>query len=537
MNRERLLLIVGFSLLAAVFGSSIYNIVNRGGVSSPGSDSRKVIRIGHWQLEPPVRAAYEELARVYMNEHPDVNVEVIAVPERIYNQWFMTRMVGGFAPDIVQLNGNVEYTMLARHLEPLGEVLSQSNNYNEKSSLSGVAWRDTFIDGLNNDGVYNPQLLDYYCIPVSQFSGRMIYNRTLWKELLGDTPIPASYAELVKIAEVCESQARKSDRVITPIASSFYHAPTVAHGLFSSQTQTFTKRVYGTELKTFNLAEFGLDYLSHKWSFDDPEPASGLALMRDVTKFYQPGFLQLAREDAVFYFLQGRALMLFTGNWDYSSYRKQASFELGTFKLPLPSPGASEFGKYTVGTPSEGETPTGGIFGLNRQSPHKDVALDFMRFMTSQRGNRIFVHASGWLPAVLGVEPREEIKPFYPEVQGVRAGFDTNNYAYWGAEAKRIFVTGTYLLIGPTGSVDAYRSYLRDNLPKAVRSDLARSQNGLSKYVQRADSVIGRYLWLSRDDSSGSLLRRKQTESEEAQNTQESLMYYTALGLSRQSKN
>lgn len=537
MTRERLLLIVGFSLLAAVFGSSIYNIVNRSGATSVGKDTLKVIRIGHWQLEPPVRAAYEELARVYMKEHPDVSVEVIAVPERIYSQWFMTRIVGGFAPDIIQINWNVDYTMLARHLEPLGEVLSQSNPYNEGSSLSGVAWRDTFIDGLNNDGVYNPQLLDYYCIPISQFTGRMIYNRTLWRELLGDTPLPATYAELVKVAEACERNARKSDRVITPIASSFYHAPTVAHALFSSQTQSFAERVYKNELKSFNLTEFGLDYLNHKWSFDDPEPSSGLALMRDVTKFYQPGFLQLAREDAVFYFLQGRALMLFTGNWDYSSYRKQASFELGTFKLPLPSPGAAEFGRYTLGAPSEGETPTGGVFGINRQSPHHDIALDFMRFMTSQRGNRIFVDASGWLPAVVGIEPREEIKPFYPEVHGVRAGFDTNSYTYWGAEAKRIFVTGTYLLIGPAGSVDAYRSYLRDNLPKAVRSDLDRSQNGLSKYVQRADSIIGRYLWLSGDAPDESLLHDKQTEREEAQNTQESLMYYTALELGRLPKN
>lgn len=532
MNRERLLLIVGLTLLTAVFGSAVYNIFNRTGASSAGDDSRKVIRIGHWQLEPPVRAAFEELARVYMKEHTDVKVEVIAVPERIYMQWFTTRMVGGFGPDLVQINGNIDQAMLVRYFTPLGEFLEQANHYNE-GSISKIVWRDTFIDGLNNDGAYNPQFLEYYCIPVSQFSVRMIYNQTLWKELFGDARPPSTYAELAEIGRMCEIKAQESGRVITPIASSSYHAPTVAHGLFSSQTQSFTKRVYGTDLKTFSQAEFGLDYLNGKWRLDDPEPSSGFALMRDITKLYQPGFLQLAREDAVFYFLQGRALMLFTGNWDYSSYRKLASFELGTFKLPLPSPGAAEFGSYTIGSQSEGETPTSGLFALNRHSPHQDIALDFMRFMTSQRGNRIFVETSGWLPAVEGVDPREEIKPFYPETNGVPAGFDTNNFNYWGMEAKRIFTTGTYLLIGQTGSVEAYQSYLRDNLPKAVLSDLDRKQNGLSKYLQRSDSIIGRYLWISPGDKRETAFHRKQIENEEAQNTQESLMYYTEFELSR----
>lgn len=527
MNRERFLLITGFALLFGVFFLAAANIWKRAGhEADPG---KKTVRLAHWQLEPPVRAAFEKVARIYMDEHPDVSVEIIAVPERTYAQWFMTRLVGGFAPDLVQIR-NGDAARISRYFMPLTEWVQEPNPYNAGGELAATAWRNTFIDGLENDNAYHPQLLDYYAVPISQFTNRIIYNRTLWREILGNTPLPANYAELKAVCEKFRENAAKAGRDAVPFLASSYHATAVYDGLFSSQTQTLTEKLAGTPLHSFSTNELGLGYLRGAWSEDTPEIAAGLGIMRDVSRLFQPGFEQISREDGGFRFLQGTALMIFTGSWDYGSFHEQAQFELGAFKLPLPAPQSADFGAHVLGTPSEGNVATNAVFGLTRQSKYPEQALDFLRFLLSQRGNRIFSEASGWLPAVVGVEPGPELKPFYPEIRGVRNGV---NLATLGTgNAYRVINTGRHLLIGPGGSAEAYSAYLKDNLGKALREDLERSASQQIKVVQRQDSVIAAYERLAMQAGEGArTAARKLRENEEAQSSMEAQAAWIALNL------
>ena len=231
MNRERLLLITGFTLLVAVFAAASFNIWKRS--SNEADPNQVIIRMAHWQLEPPVRAAFDKIARVYMDEHPGVTIEMIAVPERTYAQWFMTRLVGGFAPDLVEIR-NTDAALTSRYFMPLTEWMEKPNPYNAGTPLADVIWRTTFIDGLDNDSAYHPQLLDYYAVPVSQFTNRIIYNSTLWREILGNTPHPKTYEEFSALCARFTEEAEKAGRNVVPFLSSVYHASAIYNRLATS---------------------------------------------------------------------------------------------------------------------------------------------------------------------------------------------------------------------------------------------------------------------------------------------------------------
>ncbi len=527
MNRERFFLFTGIALLATVFVAAGLKIWKRS--ANEANPDQVIIRLAHWQLEPPVRAAFEKIARTYMDEHPGVSIEIIAVPERTYAQWFMTRLVGGFAPDIIEIRSNRDAALISRYFTPLTEPVEQPNPYNAGTPLENTPWRNTFIDGLSSGEAYHPQLLDYYAVPVSQFTNRVIYNRTLWREVLGDTPLPTNYAELVAVCTRFSEEVAKTGRSAVPFLASKYHANGVYQRLFSSQTQKVTEQLRGTPLYIYNWLELGTDYLRGEWSVDSPAFVSGMSIMRDVSGLFQPGYEQLSREDGGFRFLQGTALMIFTGSWDYGSYRDQAQFDLGTFKLPIPEPGSPGYGEHVAGLPSEGSVATGAVFSLARQSKYPDQALDFLQFLTSERGNRLFANASGWLPAIVGVEPSDELKPFYPDIRGVRNGVDLGLFEQ--QNAGRVIDNSRHLLLGPNGSVEAYRDHLRKKLGPALREDLFRTVIQQNKVVQRQDGVIAAFAQLAKDPEHAARALLKQRENEESQAALETLNAWVSLNL------
>lgn len=62
-----------------------------------------VVRFGHWQLEASVREGIDEMARRYRELHPNVWIVQDAIPDSVYGQWASTQLMGGTAPDIMQV--------------------------------------------------------------------------------------------------------------------------------------------------------------------------------------------------------------------------------------------------------------------------------------------------------------------------------------------------------------------------------------------------------------------------------------------------
>lgn len=525
MSWGKVMNFIGLGLLGLCFFISLGRVVTR---TKQADDPDHIkIRFAHWQLEGSVREAFDAIVRDYEKLHPNVQIEQMAIPEKIGKNWARTQLVGGMAPDFIQLGGvmGTDDEILARYFQPLGSEVDQPNPYNAGTELAGVPWRETFIDGLSSTPNYSAALLDYFGVPSSMFTLRMYYNRDLWKVVLGDTPTPGHFEDFVEICQRTSEYRFPGGGRLLPIAGSKYNAPYVMNALFSSQTQKMRISLDSSHSLAFGESGLALSYLDHNWSWDTPAVQSGLELMARAGKHMQAGFLSLGRDDALFYFAQQRALMISTGSWDASSLRVQVPFEMGVFRIPLPSPDDPKYGEFVEGQTSEAGVETGVSFGITKGSQHPEVALDFLQFLTSRSSNEKFSKLSGWLPAVVGVPLEKNIAPFEPITEGYPTGFVPDLGV--GANTTRLFSNNLYELVGPNGSVPQFTARMKAGFADALVADLRLSCQNQTRNAAAKDLTIGAFEILERGGGAeADEAAERVSQHMEAQSQQESAIYY-----------
>jgi raffinose/stachyose/melibiose transport system substrate-binding protein len=458
---------LGIALLAGVFAVAAVRVVRRNAVEL---DPKVVtLRFAHWQLESGVREAFDELTRTYEQLHPNVRVVQMRIPEKVFPQWAMTQLIGGTAPDIIELGYNLETVVQARYFEPISRFVNGPNPYNAGTELEGIPWRSTFVDGLASG--YSDKLADYFGIPCFFATIRVYYNRDLMRTITGSDEPPRSFDEFVDLCEQTARYASEHGVGVVPIAGSRDTAPYLLDQVFEGVTQKLAHACNVLPSLYPSQDSFFMAYLAGDWTLEEPSVRAGLELMRDLGRHMSPGFLQLRREDAIFYFSQGKALMVTAGSWEATGLRAQCDFPMGVFRVPLPAVDHPRFGQYTLGAPAEvsGRAVTG-PFGISKGSQNPEVALDFLRFISSQRAHQAFVDRSGWLPVVVGVKTPPEMREFEPDLNGALAGVSLR----WGTEIKRVTENNWHILFAENGGVDAFIAAAGPDLVEGVKADLRR---------------------------------------------------------------
>lgn len=491
MTRHRLLAWGAVALLAACFGFGGLRLFHRH--RQEADPTRITLRFAHWQLEAGVGEAFDRLARDYEKLHPRVRIEQLRIPERVFSQWAITQLIGGTAPDLIELGFSIDTLLKARHFEPISRFVDAPNPYNAGTALAGMPWRNTFVDGL--DSGFDEKLGDTYGIPCFFATIRVYYNRELLREITGTEEPPATFDDFIAVCEQTRTFATRTGRRLVPIAASRDNAPYLLDELFAAQNQKLVHSFNPLRRLMTSPDAFFSAYLGGGWSFDSPAIRSGLTLMREVGQFLQPGFLQLRREDAMFHFSQGRALMVAAGSWEATGLRAQSRFAIGVFRLPVPGPGHPRYGAHTWGRAAEsggrsvesaGRRITG-PFGVYQGSKHPEVALDFLRYLTSQPAHQTFVDLSGWLPIIVGVTPPAAMAGFAPDPVGVPAGLALR----WGTgEIQRITENNWHVLFAPHGGVDAFVTGIAPRYADAMRADLRRRDRRSFQQLMLGDSSL-----------------------------------------------
>ncbi|HAL92270.1 MAG TPA: hypothetical protein DCM68_04510 [Verrucomicrobia bacterium] len=86
--------------------------------------------------------------------------------------------------------------------------------------------------------------------------------------------------------------------------------------------------------------------------------------------------------------------------------------------FPIPSRDDPVYGEVVEGRIYE--SPGGGFqFGISRNSKHIDVAVDFLLFLASQKGNEKLNGIIGWIPAIVGTELDPLLQAFEPHLEGI----------------------------------------------------------------------------------------------------------------------
>lgn len=533
MKIEKIFNAIGFGLLALCICLSLFRVITRGSEERKGNQI--VIRLAHWQLEGGIRDAFQAVADEYTKLHPNVKVEQMLVPERIYPNWATTQLVGGTAPDIIELGKGAETgDRVARFFLPSSEVADEPNPYNKGTPLEGLPWRSTFVDGM--EGVYREDLADYYGIPTFLITVRLYYNRDLMREITGEDKVPTTYDELRALCDKVVEFAHRPEnlkRKIIPLAGSKYNAPMMMDRLLSSQTQTFEPMRNVLPVMAKSPEDASLAYLRGDWSLRSEPIQLGLELERDLGRYFPPGFSQLGREDATLYFVQERALMVATGSWDASSIfmlADQTGFKVGAFQVPLPDKNHPRYGKNVKGIASEANNKSTGAMAVYRGSKNRDVAVDFLRFLTSVRGNSLWSDISKWPPVITGVEPNERTKPFMPISEGEIDGM-TLTLIGGPTNQARLLTNNGGALMDPDGSVDSYVKKLEPDYGKALTSDLLEASKNRLRSIRRQDGNIVASTYAKSMDPDNPRVALKHDALWENQLSQELTNVHVAFGI------
>ncbi len=422
-----------FALLVvfAVFIWSAVVIVTYRAVQTPPGSI--VIRLGHWQLESSVREGIDEMAAEYGKLHPGVIVLQDAIPESTYGQWVSTQLMGGTAPDILQvggqLPGNIWLSYFNRYFQPLTRYVYNPNPYNEGTDLGETPLRQTYKDGMKT--AYVPEMQEYMSIPLTLFGTRIFYNKTLLKELTGRDEAPEDYREFLAVCDqISKSTNAATGQPYIAIAGSAYHYGQWDPMMFSPVTYGCMRKADLNRDGFVGNDETFVAFKTGQLDFKYPALDAWLTMIREVTDYFQTGYTGLGRDEAVFLFAQQRAVFMTTGTWDAGSLMAQAEgqFEVGIMNFPLPAKDDPVYGGVVEGRIYE-SPGVGFQFGITRSSKHFDVALDFLMFLSSKGGNEKLNGIIGWIPAIKGTEIVPLLRAFEPNLEGV---YGNINFALGG---------------------------------------------------------------------------------------------------------
>ena len=364
-----------------------------------------------------VQAAFSRLAQDYQRLHPEVRIEIQSIPQRAYDQWATTQLMGGTPPDLVQMLGRagIWETLGQHYLVPLTAHIGQVNPYNRGTELEGRPWRDTYIDGM--EGGYFFHVMDFFSIPMTIDNSRVFYNKDLYRLITGSDEPPADFRSWMAVCrKIREYSARQRD-VLYPVAVAqedylfSRYFPTLTAGMmdfysiWQGGNPEYISIYYGLASKSFDLKQERIRV--------------GFRLLKELYAQCQPSFLSDLAEQKRFLFLQGRSVMAVGTTRDIGIYKDLADFSVGVFDFPQVDSDDPAYGRFYEGRSRENPLTTF-AFGLSQASRNPEIALDFMMFCTSQKQNERFCAELAWYPAILGAEVRDaDLRLFRPVTEGV----------------------------------------------------------------------------------------------------------------------
>jgi ABC-type sugar transport system permease subunit/ABC-type glycerol-3-phosphate transport system substrate-binding protein len=312
---------------------------------------------------------YVDTARRFEELNPGVSVNVYGDP-RIQDQ-LRVRIIDGHLPDAAW----VPY-ILWPSLIRAGRILDLRPFLAGKNWEGDTRWEDTFQPGSLDtwkvgEGVYG--------LPFSYSCWSLFYNRGMfrangWKE-------PRTWDEFFALCGRIRA---------------FGLAPVSIPGTRWKYPAAFFQAAY------HNLAGAeGWNAITQlrPGAWGDPRIARSAELLRRVTRDEaQPGWEGETAPGAELYFLQGKSAMTVSGSWFFNEMQGKipAGFEVGTMNFPVFPEGVADASAVQTGSDCFFVFNTG-------DRVREDLAISFLKFLTSRSRAEAFVRATDAPVAVRGV--------------------------------------------------------------------------------------------------------------------------------------
>lgn len=304
---------------------------------------------------------FEQMAADYEALHPAVTVDVQQESDQGYKDKIKTLAASQNLPDIY-FTWAGDY---AAQFYENGLVLDLTDVI-----APGTEWGDTIapsaLNAYNDNGIY-------YGIPFGLDAKFMVYNETLFAN--AGVSVPSDFEGLI---EACTTL---SDAGITPMAFGNIDGWPALH--------------YITQLNSYNVPvdAFNADFDPETATWDDPGYVESLDQFGQilsectVTGSDANGSDYYTERDA---FTRGEAAMFYVENLEFGATAPEGSpveaDGYGIFKLPVGSDAAGDTGALTG-------APDG--FLINSKSENAALAIDFMKFVVSQKNAAALTSMTG----------------------------------------------------------------------------------------------------------------------------------------------
>ena len=431
--------IIGFLLLAIGFTFCFYLHLQTLRELKP--KGKKTVLLAHWQGERGCKEALQKVIDDYNKLHPEVKIrqQIIVGSGSSFMRWCVTQIIGGMPPDIMEYHPGFR-SYLSKYFTGMSEWVNKTNPYNKGTDFENIPWKDTFYGGMY--GNWEPELMDYYSIPNTLYTQRFYYNKDIFRKATGSDKPPKTMQEFIHICQKIKKlgyipvivENAKGEQgvsffstILSQIGWSFEHELDFNHD----------GRIEPNEfMRAFYLKDF---------KFNTPRLESGMKLMLEFSNSWGKGFNAIDFTVAPFMFIQQKGACYLGGSWLGRQMLESCKFELGSFPFPLITKADPVAGKFYCGPWGENTTNPGMALAV-ANGPNKEIAIDFLRFLTTRRNNSTFNNGPAWVPGVMGAEINPAVKGFKPLIRGKNMSLFFNTRSV-GIEFKRImqnFLGGVY---------------------------------------------------------------------------------------------
>ena len=464
------LLAIGFAVCLALSLKTSKEIAASG---------KRTLLIAHWQGERGCKESLQSIIDEYEKLHPNVEVrqQIMIGMGSSYLRWCLTQLMACSPPDIMEYHPGFR-PYLPNYFAGLSLYVAKPNPYNAGTDLEGVPWKDCFYGGMR--GAWEPQLMDYYSVPNTLYTMRFYCDKSMLKDATDSAGKPETVKEFL---ELC---AKLKERGITPI---------VAENGRGEAGQQFFSNLYS---QMFWILEDSIDYnhdgrvdgseyyrgfLSGDFKFDTPRMRALLKLMEKFSSNWGKGADAMNIEVAPYLFIQGRGSCYFSGSWLGRQMTQSCKFQLGDFPFPLIGKDDPVAGQYYCGPWGENMLQPGMSLAV-AEGPNKELAIDFLRFLTTRANNAKFNAGPCWLPAVLGASAPAEMKGFEPLIRGksLGMGFLTQSTLPEFRRDLQGFTSGAY-------GADELLSKMAESYGKHAPADYEKSSIQSLRLLSRLEEI------------------------------------------------
>ena len=375
---------------------------------SPAAELSGTITFLHKYSDPRYAPYFQSVVDAYMAAHPKVQIQVQAESDQGVKDKLRVLAASNTLPDI---------------------YFSWAGDFTKKFVRGGLAkdltgdvtgvWKDSFTPAALEAYTYDGKL---YGVPITLDAKYMAYNKKLFAD--NGVAVPTTLEELLAACDTFKAKG-----FTNPVA-------------FGNQYE-WPGNHYITQMNYYYVPAETLakDYDPATGAFTDPGYQKALEAFVDInTHCLTQGANGLSHELAQGQFLAGKAPMHYLEAVEFFALTEKggAPADLANnwdfFKLPPPASPAGDTG-YLEGAPDG--------FLVNPNSQHVDIAIDFLKYLTSLDNAKKLVADLGWLSPVIGSATADNTFP--QNVTVVQDIAKAKSMAIWLDTVTQIDVANAYL--------------------------------------------------------------------------------------------